>query len=220
MFLEDTRKQGGERVICRRDASCCAYSGPNKEENIPECEADGEPEDGKTPPEKEKTVPNERLAKSLQMERQHAEIETEKTELTTAVEESSAKEFAELVARYQVKKVVKATFKQSLETFRTENVKYESLSVDSQPVSKSPELGSKMLKAVALASFVNGVASSLEEDVSTADRVAALTSMVPVAGRVHPYRFDKLWRIGPNFYHERRPESIKSGVRKGTSAAF
>ncbi|KAK2592002.1 hypothetical protein QQS21_010305 [Conoideocrella luteorostrata] len=106
----------------------------------------------------------------------------------SAVEEASSKEFAQLALRYKLSSVVENKFKLSLPSFRTDKLKYKPFGVAPGRLrSKSfGQLFAKSFKksfhSLAVGLYVVDVYKALANNVSAVDRIAALTSIVPLVG--------------------------------------
>ncbi|PHH88875.1 putative enterotoxin [Cordyceps sp. RAO-2017] len=115
-----------------------------------------------------------------------------KQRIAASVEQASAKEFAELSLRYQLKSFVETRFRQPLRSFRADKLQYRPVTSSRRRLlGKSPSLAEtalksagKSFKVLGAGLYVHGVVEAFADHVKTVDRVAALTAIVPVVGCV------------------------------------
>ncbi|ODA80573.1 hypothetical protein RJ55_03532 [Drechmeria coniospora] len=108
-------------------------------------------------------------------------------ELTPIVEEVSARHFEMLAQKHKLKPMVEHAFKQSLPSFRSDRLGYHRAASEPHPL--PPAFGGQVLssarKSLQLLGgglYAYGLVEVMVKNASTIDRVAALTSIVPIVG--------------------------------------
>ncbi|KYK56264.1 hypothetical protein DCS_08234 [Drechmeria coniospora] len=108
-------------------------------------------------------------------------------ELTPIVEAVSARHFEMLARKHGLKPVVEDAFQQSLPSFRSDRLGYHGAASESHPLPSSfggqvLSSAGKSLQLLGGGLYAYGLVEVMVKNASTIDRVAALTSIVPIVG--------------------------------------